>query len=149
MIRIKVLAIVTGLSLAASITVPGVARADDQDAIDYRVHIMRTLGEEMGAINMILQQKAPPESFATHVKVLAVTAETAKKAFELEVAGGHAKPEVWKNWPDFAKRLDEFVASTAELAKVAEAGGVAAAGPKVPAALTCKSCHDTYREPKK
>ncbi len=38
-----------------------------------------------------------------------------------------AKRDVWKNWPDCSKRLDELAASTAELSKVAEAGGMAAA----------------------
>jgi cytochrome c556 len=125
-----------------------VAHAEDQDVVDYRVHIMRTMGEEVAAINLVLKGKAPAESFATHVKVLAVTARTAKKAFETEVAGVHAKPEIWSNWADFAKRLDELEAVTAELARSAETDGVAA-GPRVQAALTCKSCHDVYRVPKK
>jgi cytochrome c556 len=144
MTRFRFLPIVMGPLIVAS----GAARADDQDIVDYRLHIMRTMGEEVAAINLILKNKAPTESFATHVKVLAVTAQTAKKAFEAEVAGTHAKPEIWKSWADFAKRLDELQASTADLAKAAESGGVAVAGPKVQAALTCKSCHDVYRVPK-
>jgi cytochrome c556 len=142
--RFRLLPLFVGLSLAAS----GAASADDQDIVDYRLHVMRTMGEEVAAINLILKNKAPAESFATHVKVLAVTAQTAKKAFEAEIAGTHAKPEIWKNWSDFAKRLDELQASTADLAKAAESGGVTVAGPKVQAALTCKSCHDVYRVPK-
>ena len=141
--------VVTSLSLAAGIAASGVARGDDQDVVDYRVHIMKTMGEEVAAINLILQKKAPADSFATHVKVLAVTAKTAKKAFETEVEGTHAKPEVWKNWADFAKRLDELEASTAELVKVAQSDGAAVAGPRVQAALTCKSCHEVYRVPRK
>ena len=92
------------------------ARADDQDVIDYRTHVMKTLGEQMGAIGMILENKAPADNLALHLKVLAVTATQAKKAFEPKVPGGNAKPEVWANWPDFSKRLDELVAATAELA---------------------------------
>ena len=76
-------------------------------------------------------------------------AATAKKAFEPNVPGGDAKPEVWANWKDFSKRLDDLTAATAELAKTAKAGGIAAAGPKVQDALTCKGCHDVYREKKK
>ncbi len=148
MTRLRLLRIAMGLTLAAGITAAAVARAEDQDVIDYRVHVMKTMGEEVAAINLILKSEAPTESFATHVKILAVTAQTAKKAFEAEVAGVHAKPAIWANWSDFAKRLDELQASTAELAKVAETGGVAAAGPKVEAALTCKNCHDLYRVPK-
>src|SRR4051812_39273935 len=101
MTRSRLMPVLLALSLAAGITASVVARADDQDAVDYRVHIMKTMDEEVGAINLILQKKAPAESFATHVKVLAVTAKTAKKAFEAEVPGTHAKPDIWKNWPDF------------------------------------------------
>jgi cytochrome c556 len=125
------------------------AYADDQDVIDYREHIMKTMGEQAAAISQILQQKAPAENFAIHVQILAVTAATAKQAFQPQVPGGEAKPDVWARWADFAKRLDDLTAATADLAKTAKAGGVAAAAPKVETALTCKNCHDTYRVEKK
>ena len=133
----------------AVVSAPITVRADDQDVIDYREHIMKSMGEQAAAIAMILQQKAPATNFATHVQILAITAATAKKAFEPKVLGGEAKPEVWAEWPDFAKRLDALVAATDELAKTAKDGGVSATQPKIQAALTCKSCHDTYRVPKK
>jgi cytochrome c556 len=123
--------------------------ADDQDVIDYRTHIMKTMGEQMGAIGMILENKAPPDNFATHVKILAVAATQAKKAFEPKVVGGNSKPEVWANWADFSKRLDELAANTAELATSAQHESVAAVGAKMRSALKCKSCHDTYRLPLK
>jgi cytochrome c556 len=125
---------------------PAGVRAEDQDAIDYRRHIMATLSEEAAALGQILQKKAPAEDFATHAQILAITAATAKKAFEPKAPGGDAKPAVWTNWSDFAKRLDDLTAATADLAKTAKEGGTAAAAPKVEAALTCNSCHDTYRE---
>jgi len=136
------------LLLGTMLAVLTVAHADDQETIDYRRHIMKTMGEQAASINMILQQKAPPENFAIHVKILAVTAATAKKAFEPKVPGGDAKPEVWANWADFTKRIDALVAATASLAETAQQGGIAAAAPKVQGALTCKSCHDNYRAPK-
>jgi cytochrome c556 len=139
---------VVGCTLLAVFTAT-VARADDQDVIDYREHIMSTLGEQAAAIGQILQQKAPADNFAVHVQILAITAATAKKAFEPKVPGGEAKPDIWAHWPDFAKRLDDLTAATADLAKTAKAGGIAAAAPKIQAALTCKSCHDTYRLEKK
>jgi cytochrome c556 len=123
------------------------AHADDQDVIDYRTHIMKTMGQQVAIIGMILEQRAPADEFATHVQVLAVTAATAKKAFEPEVPGGDAKPDVWAQWPDFAERLDTLAAATAELASIAKDGGLEAAAPKLKAALTCKGCHDEYRVP--
>jgi cytochrome c556 len=103
----------------------------------------------VAAISQIVQQKAPADNIAIHVQVLAVTAATAKKAFEPNVRGGEAKPDIWTHWPDFAKRLDELAAATADLAKIAKVGGAAATAPKMQATLTCKSCHDTYRVEKK
>jgi cytochrome c556 len=135
--------------LAVLLAASGTVCADDQDAIDYRRHVMKTMGEQMAAIGMILEKKAPADNFAVHMKVLAVTAPQAKKAFEPKVAGGNAKPEVWANWADFTKRLDALVASTDELAKLAKDGGVAAVAPKLATALNCKGCHDTYRVPPK
>jgi cytochrome c556 len=127
----------------------GSARADDQDVIDYREHIMRTVEEQAAAITQILQQKAPAENFAIHAQILAITAATAKKAFEPKVLGGEAKGDVWVHWTDFAKRLDDLTAATADLASTAKAGGIAAAAPKAQAALICKSCHDIYCVEKK
>jgi cytochrome c556 len=124
-----------------------VAIADDQDVVDYREHIMKSMGEQVAAIGEILEQKISPENLAAHVQILAITAATAKSAFEPKVAGGKAKPDVWLHWADFAKRLDALTAATAELAKVARDGGVAAVAPKAQGAFSCKNCHDNYRQP--
>jgi cytochrome c556 len=124
-------------------------RADDQDVIDYRTHIMKTMDEQLGAIGMILENKAPPDNFAAHLKILAITASQAKKAFEPKVPGGNAKPEIWANWPDFSKRLDELAAGTSDLATAAQHESVAAVGGKLRSVIKCKSCHETYRLPLK
>ena len=125
------------------------SRADDQDVIDYRTHIMKTMGEQTDAIGLILENKVPADNFATHLKVLAVTATQAKRAFEPKVPGGNSKPEVWANWADFSKRLDELVTITADLAAAAQHDSVAAVGGKLKSSLKCKSCHENYRKPLK
>jgi cytochrome c556 len=136
---------ITCLVLAAAMLPLVAALADDQDTIDYRQDIMKSMGEQTAAIAQILEHKAPPDNFGVHTQILAITAATAKKAFEPKVPGGEAKPEVWAKWADFAKRLDELTAATADLAKTAVSSGIPATAPKVQAALTCKSCHDVYR----
>jgi cytochrome c556 len=141
--------LVTALTLGVLVCAALPARADDQDVIDYRTHVMKTMGEQMGAIGMILENKAPPDNFATHMKVMAVTATQAKKAFEPKLPGGNAKPEVWANWADFSKRLDELVAATSDLASAAQHESVAAVGGKLKSTLKCKGCHDNYRKPLK
>jgi cytochrome c556 len=136
------------LILAVLLGTAAIAHADDQDVIDYRRHVMHTMGEQVAILDMILQQRAPATNLATHAQILAITASTAQKAFEPKVDGGEAKPEVWSQWPDFSKRLDELVAATDALAKSAKTGNVGATAPKLKD-LACKGCHETYRKPKK
>jgi cytochrome c556 len=133
--------------ILATIFLATAVHADDEDVIDYRTHVMKTMGEQVAIIGMMLEGKIPADDFAKHVQVLAITAGTAKPAFEPDVPGGDARPAVWEEWPDFAERLDSLVAATAELAETAKDGGMEAAGPKVKEALSCKGCHDKYRVP--
>lgn len=135
-------------ALILALAAPLLVRADDQDAIDYRQHIMNSLGEHAAAIDMILKSKVPADDLAAHAKALAVVTATAKKAFEPKVAGGNAKPEVWANWSDFAKRLDALGTATTELAAAAN-GGAGATTQKAFSSLGCKDCHDKYRVPPK
>jgi cytochrome c556 len=112
--------------LAALSCLP-VARADDKDVIEYREHIMNTLNEQAGALGEILSAAVP---------------------FTAKVPGGEAKPEVWSNWADFSKRMNEFARMTADMARTAHEQGKDAALANVVEALSCKSCHDTYRKEK-
>ena len=142
--------IIGGLLMTAVVAVvPVAAQADDQDTIDYRKHVMATLGSQAGALFMILQQKAPPDNFANHVKALALTATQSLSTFEPNVEGGtskgEAKPEVWSNWDDFSARMNELVENLAELDRVAQEGGMEAAAPMVKEAFTCRGCHEEYR----
>ena len=136
-----------GLAFVAT-SLPISSFADDQDVKDYRSHVMLAMGEQMAALNQITKGKAPAADVATQAEVLSVTAGMAKIAFTPKVLGGEARPEVWDKWADFSKRLDELVAATADLAKTARQGGVAAVTPKL-TSLPCKGCHDDYRVPKK
>lgn len=142
--------IAAGVALLAATTLSGVARADNQDIIDYRQHIMKTLGEQAQSLAMVLQGKAPAENVAIHAQLLAVTAATVEKAFTAKVPGGEAKADVWAKWDDFSKKAKDLAAASTELAKAAQAGGVEAAKAKMaPPGLGCKGCHDVYREQKK
>jgi cytochrome c556 len=135
------------LLLAPILMTAAAAHGDDADVIDYRRHVMKTMGEQAAIIGMILEKRAPADDLATHAKVLAITAQTAKSAFEPEVPGGEAKAEVWAQWSDFSKRLDELVVAADAVAEAAQ-GGPSAVEAKIKT-LPCKNCHDTYREEKK
>src|SRR5436190_1091586 len=95
------------------------ASADNSDAVDYRQHIMNALSEQAGALGEILSGAVPDDNVLAHLDALALTASTALKAFEPKAPGGEAKPEVWANWPDFSRRMNEFAQGTAAMAKLA------------------------------
>jgi cytochrome c556 len=137
----------SALALAAFV-LPS-ARADDKDVIEYRKHIMNTLNEQSAALGQILSTVVPDDNAAAHINAIALTASTALKAFEPKVPGGQAKPDVWANWTDFSKRMNEFAQKTAQAAKVAKEQGKEAALSNILDQLTCKSCHEVYREDKK
>ncbi len=132
-----------------AITLPMGTFADDKDVIDYRQHIMNTLNEQAGALGQILSTSIPDDNAVAHLHAIALTASTALKAFEPKVQGGESKPEVWTNWADFSKRMNEFAQKTADVANSAKANGKQAALATVLDALTCKSCHEAYRQEKK
>jgi cytochrome c556 len=126
----------------------GTAYADDKDVVDYRQHIMNTLNEQSAALGQILSAAVPDDNVVSHLDALALTASTALKAFTQKVPGGEAKPDVWANWADFSKRMSEFARMTADMAKTAHEQGKEAGLANVIDALSCKSCHDTYRKEK-
>ena len=125
------------------------ASAGDADVVAYRESIMKALSEHSGAIGQMLSGIVPDDNAVAHLDAIALLAAAAPKAFEPKVPGGEAKAEVWSNWPDFSKRMNDFVRKTAEASKVANEKGKEAAMGNILDALDCKSCHDLYRQEKK
>jgi cytochrome c556 len=134
------------LALAGAVAV---VHADDKDAIDYRQHVMNTLNEQSEALGQILSGTIPDDNMIAHLDVLALTASTALKAFQPKVQGGEAKAAVWSDWADFSKRMNELAQKTTAVSKTAHEQGKDAAMNNILDALTCKGCHDTYRQEKK
>jgi cytochrome c556 len=137
------------IALGAMMLLPMVGHTDDKDVVDYRQHIMKSLEHQTAVLGQILSGAGPTENTVAHMETLALTASIAEKSFEAKVPGGAAKPEVWKEWADFSKRMKEFAAKSAEMAKVAKEQGPDQAAMLVIEALPCKSCHDVYRDEKK
>jgi cytochrome c556 len=120
------------------------AYADDGDTEDYRVHIMKTMGEQAAAIELIIEERAPADALATHVQILLTVSSTALKSFEPKVVGGETKPEVWTNWPDFARRMNELTSNLQTIANSLTSAGPVAAIPKIKSMLACGGCHEIY-----
>jgi cytochrome c556 len=135
--------------LAVGVQLAAHADPTDKDVIDYRQHVMNTLNEQSAALGEILSTVVPDDNVTAHLQDLALAASTALKAFEPKVPGGQAKPEVWSNWSDFSKRMTEFTQKVTAAAKKAQAGGKDEVMTNIADTLSCKSCHDVYREEKK
>lgn len=142
-------AVALGVTLGVTLLLPLAGQADDKDVIEYRQRIMKSLEQQTAALGQILSGAGPAENTVAHMETLALSASTALKSFEAKVPGGASKPEVWKDWADFTKRMKEFAEKSAEMAKVGREQGADQAAMLVIDALPCKSCHDVYRDEKK
>lgn len=125
----------------------GPASASDEDAIAYRQHIMHSLQEQTAALGKIMSGAVPDDNAVAHMQALALIASTALKSFEPKVPGGDSKPEVWGDWADFSRRMEDFARLTAKMSQAAQEGGKDAGLSHAIEALNCKSCHDVYRKP--
>lgn len=140
----------TAMVVQMGLLVP-LAHADDKDVIDYRQHIMNSMDADTQAVGQIVSGANPAKHLAGHLESIALSASVALKSFEAKVEGGKSKPEVWTKWDDFSKRMKEFADKTAKLANVAKAhskdeqvnGEVMT---ELATALSCKQCHDAYRD---
>jgi cytochrome c556 len=135
--------------LGVMMLLPMVGYTDDKDVVEYREHVMKSLEEQTAALGQILSGAGPAENTVAHMQTLALVASIALKSFEPKVPGGAAKPEVWKDWPDFSKRMKDFADKSAAMAKTAREQGADQAALQVIEALPCKGCHDVYRDEKK
>ena len=135
--------------LALPLTAQAQGQGKDRDVprdpiIAYRVEVMKTLGAQAAALGAIMQKKVPfDQNVALHAEAIALGAREALKAFEPKQPGGAAKPELWDHWADVSARFKALDAAASDLAKAAKNGPVDPNA--VLAALTCKSCHDVYR----
>jgi cytochrome c556 len=125
------------------------AQAEDEDAIEYREHIMNSLNAQAAMLGQIVSYAAPNDNLQAHLDAIALLASTALKAFEQKAPGGEAKAEVWSQWPDFSKRMREFADNTAAAAKLGHTASPEEALSNMLDVMDCKGCHEIYREEKK
>jgi cytochrome c556 len=137
------------IAVGAMMLLPVVCIADNKDVVDYRQHIMKSMEQQTAALGQILSGVGPADNTVAHMEAIASLASIAQKSFEPKVPGGAAKPEVWKDWADFSRRMKEFADKSADMAKTGREQGAEQAAMKVIEALPCKGCHDVYRDEKK
>jgi cytochrome c556 len=140
-------AIAAAVCVAAALCTP--AQAADEDAKEYREHVMKSLNAQAAILGQIVSTAVPPDNLQAHLDTIALLASTALQAFEPKVPGGEAKPEVWSQWPDFSKRMREFAEKTATAAKLGHSASPEEALSNMLDVMDCKGCHEVYRNEKK
>lgn len=119
-----------------------------EDAIKYRQSAFAIAGHHFSALGAMANNKAPydAKAAAEHADVLAAVANLPWAAFGPGTEGGKAKPAIWKEKAQFDEKQQQFHTEAGKLVAAAKSGDLdklkAAFGP---AAQTCKSCHDAYK----
>ena len=113
------------------------------DDVDYRQNVMKTLGAQIEALELVLQGRAPAQDLQHHLAALETTSAQIVSAFEPAAAGGNARADVWEDWDDFSARASEQVE---RLSALRDADAAREFSPdRIREALNCTQCHDTYR----
>lgn len=137
---------------AAPVRAADPAAGGDEGAIQYRQHLMGSIGGDMGAIGDILKYGLPfPQNVAVHAQNLARSAGLIPSAFERRVVSGptDAKPEIWQQHEDFVDHAKKLEAEAKKLEQVAGSADRAAIGRQVKAVgEACGGCHEDFRKPK-
>src|SRR5689334_16680913 len=93
--RTKFLASIALAAVSVGIAAP-VFAAENQDVIDYRQRVMRTLDKQVAALGQILSGATPDDQVVSHLELIAIAASQAPKSFEPNVPGGESLPAVWE-----------------------------------------------------
>ena len=124
-------------------------KEETEGLIFERQQLMKQMEEDAETLGDIVAGLQPPDKLGQVTRSLATAAHDMRATFEAKIPGGRTKPDVWANWPDYSKRMDDFELKAEEMAKLGEAGNLPAVTAMLGAALPCKECHDVYRLPKK
>ncbi|WP_027016417.1 c-type cytochrome [Comamonas composti] len=145
----KIIGALALAAMAATVSLPASAQfAKAEDAIKYRQGALTVLGSHFGRVGAMANGKAAfdAKSAQESAEIVAFMAKLPWAAFAAGTEGGKAKPEIWKEqakFQDLAKKSEEATAKLAEASKSGNLDQIKAAFG--PAANSCKSCHDAFR----
>lgn len=145
----KILPALLVAASAALLAAPASAQfAKSEDAIKYRQGALFVMSQHFGRLGAMANGKAPFDAKVAqeNAAVLETMAKLPWAAFGDGTEGGKAKPEVWKEQAKFHDLSGKMEAEAVKLNAAAKTGNLdnlkAAFGP---AANSCKSCHDSFR----
>lgn len=114
-------------------------------SIKYRHHAMEMVKDTASSISNIFKGKEDPKNFSVHANALAASIRASIVAFEKKVPGGDTHADTWKNWTDFATRMDKFATDADALAAASGADMKTKGAALKQVFSNCKACHDKYR----
>lgn len=142
-------------ALALSATLTGASALADtlkfgkaEDAIKYRQNALFVMSQHFGRLGAMANGRAAFDADIAKQNgaVLESLIALPWQAFGEGTEGGKAKPEVWKEKAKFDGHAQDFVTEAGKLAAAAKTGDLAQLKAAFgPAAQTCKSCHDAFR----
>lgn len=146
---VSTLAVAAIVSPRADAAEGAMSKAEADGIIFERQNLMLQFDKDAELLGEIAAGLKPKDKLAEVTASIAETAAASKAAFEPRVPGGRAKPEVWSNWADYSRRLDDLEKNTKQLAEFGAKGDLTSVTNMLGGALQCKECHDVYRGPKK
>lgn len=113
------------------------------DDVDYRQNVMKTLGAQVEALELVLQGRAPAQDLQHHLAALEAISAQVVSAFEPAAEGGNARVDVWDDWDEFSARARE---QAERLSALRDGDAAREFSPdRIREALNCAQCHDAYR----
>ena len=145
----KVFSTLALAAVVATVALPASAQfAKPEDAIKYRQSALSVMGTHFSRLGAMANGKMPfdAKSAQESAEIVAFMSKLPWTGFGGGTEGGKSKPEVWKEQAKFNDLAGKMEAEAVKLNAAAKAGNVdslkAAFGP---AASSCKSCHDSFR----
>ncbi|MGE4061947.1 MAG: cytochrome c [Rhodospirillaceae bacterium] len=137
--------------IAALLLLGGGVRASDspldQDAIEYRKSVMRTLEAQFNAIAHIIAFEGPPQNLRSHLEAALITARTVLPSFQKRAPGGTSQPQIWEKWDDYTMHARQFEAAIAMAVEAAKHGDVSDVIWYTDQ-VSCRQCHNKYQQPR-
>ena len=134
-------------AVAAALLVIAVPTQADDAAIEYRQHVLSSMGGHMQGLVKLLRQQVPHQShMPVHVNGIATISQVVGDIFEAQAPGGDALDGIWENPDDFGSKVSALQEAAANLKAAMDSGDMGAFGGAVQGVgQACKGCHDNYR----
>ena len=136
-------------AMGAVLSLPAAAQfAKPDDAVKYRQSALSVMGTHFGRLGAMANGKMPFDAKAAQesADIVVFMSKLPWAGFGAGTEGGKAKPEVWKEQAKFHDLSGKMEAEVVKLNAAAKTGNLdnleTAFGP---AANSCKSCHDSFR----